>query len=48
MPIESEFYAHPRHPEITLQFGELAGDLPERDAVGANRDAIAACFEDVR
>jgi hypothetical protein len=47
MPIESEFYAHPRHPEITLQFGELAGDLPERDAVGANRDAIAACFEDV-
>ena len=47
MPIESEFVAHPRHPEITLQFAELAEDLPQREAVRANRDAIVTCFESV-
>src|SRR4051794_19767727 len=47
LPVESEFYAHPRHREITLQFGELTDDQPQHDEVRANRDAIIACFQSV-
>ncbi len=42
-----ENYVHSRHPEVTLSFGILADDQPQRDEVRANRDAIIACFESV-
>jgi hypothetical protein len=38
---------HPRHPEVALSFGELPDDHPQRDGIGANRDIIVRCFEQV-
>jgi hypothetical protein len=46
-PSLEETYAHPRQPAVTLAFASLADDMPDHDAVRANREAIIGCFEQV-
>jgi hypothetical protein len=42
-----ENHVHPRHPEVTLSFSELSGDIPQHDEVRANRDTVIDCFQQV-